>query len=1450
MWCGVLGPLVVRRADGTTVTVGGSARRLLFAALLSRAGRTVAPDVLIEDVWGQVPPRSAAKTLQSHMVRLRHDLGRGDADAVLLTERTGYRLVLGQHDLDATDFEDGVRAAGAPPVSADPSRAFATLDRALALWRGDAYEEFADAPFCVAERVRLFELRALAEEQRTDHALALGAAEDLVPALEKRVATAPYRERGWEQLIVALYRSGRQADALATYRRACSTLAEDLAIDPGPRLRGLESRILHQDPELLAASAGASVQLSEPHRDVCPYRGLASYVDTDADLFVGRERLTAQLVGMLADNRVVVVVGASGTGKSSALRAGLIPALRAGALPGSAAWRSAVITPADELSGALTGELDLVVLDQAEELFTRLSAAGRRAAIERLEEFVGAGGRAVLALRGDFYGRLAEVRPLAAYAQTAAVLVGPMREDELRRVVVEPAERVGLHVDDELVEAVLDEVAGQPAALPLLSAALVRTWANRDGRTLTLDGYRRGGGVASAVEATAEEAYLRLDDDERAVARRLLVRLAGREADSWVRRPVRRADIAVDDTSVRVLSALAADRLVTITDARVEITHDALLAHWPRLRGWLEERVLAAELLDHLDVASRAWHEAGRPGSDLYRGARLHAAADWRDDHPDDITALEAEFLAASEAAAGAELLATRRQLAREAHGRRRLRAVAIGLAAMVMLAAVGIGVAVHERASADRAAAQARASALTADARRLAAQSLTAPDIASSSLLAVAAYRLQNSPDTRGALLAAVERNQSALWRVQVAHRIQSIATNPAGTRVAVIDNRRMLSVYDTRTRRLVSRFFSHGYLVTGMSRDGRQVVVSGPDPRETVNHNRVAIFDVATGHRTRVLTEDDDNNRLSPVMSQDARWLAVLGLRHVAGRVAIRIYDAHRWVARPRTVFVPVDPTGLAVSRTSLAVQNPDGSVRVWSLPSLRPIARVVGPRAAPQPGVLVVAPDGGTVAVSEVNDPTRVTVYPTRGGTPTIVPTQPQGVSAAAYAPDGRALAVGSFSGSLNVYRPATGALAEALTGESGPLLGLAWSGTTHASGLYSGGLDSQLVSWGVSDSPRLITEAGPDLHAPDRGELFGHTVLGMTPADGPSAGERGYALDVRTGHLITWPLTLPTNGYLNQLVTSSDGRTALASEEDTSGHNTVVVQDLVHDRKLGTLHLPPDAPSAFGPGDNAALSPDGRTAYVNLNASRIGVFAVPSGTYLRSFTIKFAQPDAARVLAIPWQFAPDGTLVFGGADTGPHQPDAGGIGPNDATPPDQRLGRVDVHTGRLLAQTGLGDVTSPTALAWSPDHRLLAVGTYDGTLALYDARTLHRVATAGVAEPGAIRTVSFSPTGSDLVSAGTPGTLNSWSVPGLSREASPIAVGNGANNGGIFAWYRPTGRIVGLAPDVRRPGTDLQRWFTFDSAPGDLVRTACLLAGGTVSRARWAQLAADQPYRRVC
>ena len=248
----MLGPLAVD-ADGREVHVAGSHRRRLLALLASRPGRMVSVDAIIDALWGEDPPPTAAKTVQTHVVRLRRSLTAADAE-LIETVRGGYRLALDPAAVDAVRFErlaaDGHRelARGAAGSAA------AMLGEALGLWRGPAYGEFGDAEFAAAERVRLDELRLRATEDLAEAQLASGAAAVPIPELERLVVEEPGRERAWALLMRALYAAGRQHHALVTYQRARRTLAESFGLEPGPELRALERQVLDQDPELIVAT--------------------------------------------------------------------------------------------------------------------------------------------------------------------------------------------------------------------------------------------------------------------------------------------------------------------------------------------------------------------------------------------------------------------------------------------------------------------------------------------------------------------------------------------------------------------------------------------------------------------------------------------------------------------------------------------------------------------------------------------------------------------------------------------------------------------------------------------------------------------------------------------------------------------------------------------------------------------------------------------------------------------------------------------------------------------------------------------------------------------------------------------------------------------------------------------------------------------------------------------
>lgn len=467
--------------------------------------------------------------------------------------------------------------------------------------------------------------------------------------------------------------------------------------------------------ELAAAIEVEEMQVEGPP----PYKGLASFEEADASLFYGRAALTGRLVERLYAGlsttpalRFLAVVGASGSGKSSILHAGLLPAIRKNlSFDG---WRISCLTPTDRplqsLSASLTREkpsllaratlMDdlagdaralhlyaeellsdtrthpnaakglpvqlLLVIDQFEELFTLCRAESERKTFvdNLLTAATQEGGKTfvVLALRADFYASCAAYDALRAALATQQEYIGPMSAEELRQSIQKPAQRAGWELEPGLVDLVLQEVGldGQlvpePGALPLLSHAMLETFHRRRGRTLTISGYLASGGVGAAIAETANMVYHdQLDADQQSLARHIFLRLTQLgedEANLDTRRRVIMQELIHSPEQAaavqKVLTLLADARLVTTNNEVVEVAHEALIREWPTLRGWLEEDRAGLRLHRHLTLASAGWEKQGRDPGELYRGLRLAQAQDWAGAHVEELSWSEQAFLRAS----------------------------------------------------------------------------------------------------------------------------------------------------------------------------------------------------------------------------------------------------------------------------------------------------------------------------------------------------------------------------------------------------------------------------------------------------------------------------------------------------------------------------------------------------------------------------------------------------------------------------------------------------------------------------------------------------------------------------------------------------------------------------------------------------------------------------------
>jgi WD40 repeat protein len=559
---------------------------------------------------------------------------------------------------------------------------------------------------------------------------------------------------------------------------------------------------------------------------VAPYRGLQVFGEEDARFFFGRDREVQRLLEKLKASTFLAVLGPSGSGKSSLVRAGLLPELRAGAL--AARWHMCVLRPgaapltalaaqlaklapeqpmgatldalADDprtlhlavelaLAERPAGERALVLIDQLEEVFTLCRDDAQRrqlfSALLYAASAPGARSTVIVTMRADFYARCSAYPEFAQLLTAQQMLVGPMDADALRQAIEEPAWRVGLELEAGLAETILADVAAEPGALPLLEHALLELWERRRGELLTLEGYRDTGGVEGALAQRADTIFGELSPTHQRVARRMLLRLTEPgEGMEDTRRRATRDELAPGDRDTGfdvVLGRLVDARLLTTGRDEtgveiVDVSHEALIRGWPRLRGWIEAD--RAGLLTHrrLTDAAREWDAVQREASALYRGARLAAAREWASDHDEDLSRLEHDFLAASQAAEHGELEAARRRS-------RRLRMLAIGLGALLALSAVATILAIVQTKETRKQERIATSRFLSIEAE---ARATSDPDL--SILLSLAAFNSADTPEARRSL-------QSQVIHQRHVKRILTGRSGPVGALAYSPDGRLLVA-------------------------------------------------------------------------------------------------------------------------------------------------------------------------------------------------------------------------------------------------------------------------------------------------------------------------------------------------------------------------------------------------------------------------------------------------------------------------------------------------------------------------------------------------------------------------------------------------------------------------------------------------------------------------------
>lgn len=1132
-----------------------------------------------------------------------------------------------------------------------------------------------------------------------------------------------------------------------------------------------------------------------------PYVGLRPYAPEDRDVFFGREEELAELVQRVRDaadpegpRRVVTLIAPSGGGKSSLLGAGLIGTACAagGALEG---WYTALLTPGDNpeqrwrIGAAARREYPerpaVVVIDQFEELWTVAAPEQRRAALSQLESFIGGPGEKaaeaptvlVVGLRSDFFGPAAEVDALSA-SLGRAMLLRTVTAEQAERIITEPARLRGVSVDPGLV-AVLQRdlsIGGRPwagGALPLLSQAMTETWDNASGTILTAVDYLAVGGVAGAIDRTAERAYADLDQAEQGTARQLLPRLVRVDLDTPVRRPLELALLRDEDWDV--VERFARARLLTVGEDTVELAHEALLQHWTRLRGWVEEDLVDLLAQASLARAAALWDEHARDPDMLVPVERFGLGLEVDDASDQMLGSTDREFVAASRthfAAREQEQLSTTKRL------RRRSRVAILAFAVATVLAILA-GVAMIAMQN-TRNQALSRQVALTSSL-------VAAQDPGLAAQVALGASELSRTPEGTSALISASGRSQPRR------------ALGPAGA--------------------------------TKLATDTEASLLAQPEPDGSVRLWRAEAAQGATDATPEVVALDPDRKALfaGAVTSVDGRRLVAAG-----GMGGAWLVDATTQPARVLASLGAGAGTTYALAFSpdgrTLYAGTQDGSIRRWDVTAPdTPRESPALPTQADPVLALAFNTTGTRLAAAGAKGVSR---WALDGGAATALPlvVTSSAAQAVAFSPDGRWLVAGEsrsrqvsrwiMDGDTAVAQSPLGGFASWINDvhfspDGTRVLAASSDQTMREFAHPSGGQvrsypHPAVVSAAIYARDHVASAAtdGTVRWWPRTDPEIGHFGL-LYQVSADAAGDRLLATVDRTGSIAAWDLADPAQPRRLPQPARPAGEASGSASVVTAvlGDGSAVlggskVGDLLVWNRRGDTFAPPQV-IPVDPGQDITWigsSADGRTVLVNAMASQKSFVLRRTGeTFAVTGTMDVNQPQSMALSA-------DGHVavladIDGGAgvwaiDDEGHVtrptplPDLGSIGTAAVLHPDGKSVAIGTDVGRVVVY----DLTKPAeprlvisertalgaiyGLSVSPDGRFLAAGAGDKRIWVWEWTSQKLTPWSWIeAALDRVNDVRFIDNGGRLVGVGANGTIASWDTD-LTRVRRTVCEGRGS------------------------------------------------------------------------